>query len=133
MEMVMSRNELLRQIAVNTGVTDDLSNLNRNEILLKICEHYGINITIHTMGNYLRAIDSLLSLELKPIMARNLHLRSISSHFVGSDSGDNKSRNDYLTIWRDNVVPPTNDNQWPTGVIDFSLNIDLTKLWNFEV
>ncbi len=129
----MNRNELFRQIAVNTGVTEDLSNLNRNEILLKICEHYGLNITIHTMGNYLRAIDSILNLELKPVMPRNRHLQDISSHFVGSDTGAGLSRGDYLVLWRDNVTVPSNDQQWPAGVIDFSLTFDANKLWNFEV
>ena len=128
----MTRNELLRQVAENAGITDDLSNLTRDEILLKICEYYGLNIGARNMGNYLRAIDSLLNLELKPIITRDEHLQNIASHFVGSDVGAGIPRNEYLTIWRDNVTEPSNDQQWPAGVIDFSLNIDATKLWNFE-
>ena len=126
------RNDTLKAIYEAMGGTESTEGLSRNALLEKITVIDGSFIYISTNEWLLRGWYSAITGTPTKQRSRNEHLRLIAEHKSSTSIPVGMSRNDLLEIILENSAPPFDPKQWPTGTIDFSLNIDFTKQWNFE-
>ncbi len=98
-----TESNLLVDIALATGVTDNLQGLNRNQLLTKIAKFYEDTFTRDTMLPILRYIDQTLAASPVKILSRNQHLKNICSSLLETDAPSGLTRNQYLELWLENI------------------------------